>query len=396
MTPDDVVYVLGRQAGENGAFDAFRGAQVSAEGNDIIITTQRPVPFMPALLAEGSFAIYKPSSYEENPATALPIGTGPFRLVEFRPGDRRRLEAFDDYWRGTPGVKSAEYLVVPDGRTRANMIRNGEADIARIISPADKDALEGSRNITLHTLPLPRYRALHLNTAKGPTADVRVRKAVAHAVRRQVLVDTVLEGQAAPQAGLFSPDLPWGNPDLRGPEEDVKLARRLLEEAGYSGSNRPSLTITTYATRPELPDVAQVLQQQLNDAGFDCKVEVLDYTQLETKGLAGELDLVLVVRNPMTLLDPEFIYTADYAGDGPNNLSQYSGADDLIARALAESDQERRYDAYRAVERRIIEEDVATIVLSSYLQIDAVRDSIEGYQPHPTDLLVLTEQITKR
>lgn len=396
VTPDDVVFALERQTGERGAFEAFRGAQVSADGSDIVITTQRPVPFMPALLAEGSFAIYKRSSYEEDPATALPIGTGPFRLVEFRPGDRRKLEAFDDYWRGAPGVKSAEYLVVPDGRTRANMIRNGEVDIARIISPTDKDALEGNKNVQLLTVPLPRYRALHLNAAKGPTADVRVRKAVAHAIRRDVLVETVLEGQGAPQVGLFRADLPWGNADLRGPEENPALARQLLEEAGYSGSNRPALTITTYATRPELPDIAQVLQQQLNEAGFDCKVEVADYTQLETAGLAGELDAVLVVRNPMTLLDPEFIYTADYASDGPNNLGQYSGADDLIARALAESDQELRYDAYRDVERRIIEEDVATVVLSSYLQVDAVRDSIEGYQPHPTDLLVLTEQIIKR
>lgn len=393
LEPADVVFALERQASPDGTHTSLRGAQITAEGQDILIETAQPVPFMPALLAEGSFAIYKPSSWDEDPATALPIGTGPFRLTAFRPGDRRRLEAFDDYWGGMPGVKSVEYLVIPDGRTRANQVRSGEADLARVISPTDREVLAGSNDVEVLTVPLPRFRALYPNLRSGSTADLRVRQAIAHAVQREIIVEAVLEGQGQAQAGLFRPEMPWGNAELAGLAEEQDAARRALSEAGYSSSNKPALTISTYATRPELPDLAQVLQQQLNAVGFDCKVQVLEYTHLESAALAGELELVLVVRNPLWLLDPQFFYESDYLAGGSFNLPGYAGADDLIAAAGNQAELEARYDAFRQVEKKIIEEDVATIVLNSYIGMDAARKSVSGFRPHPTDVRVLTADI---
>lgn len=396
LDAEAVKFSLERLAKAKEAPRAFQGATVAAEGTGAVrITTTGPVPFMPAILADGVAVILERTSYGPDGKVSQPIGTGPFMLADFRPGDRRVLQAFAGYWGGRPKLAEVQYLYVPQAQTRANMVRTGEADVARVVSPADVPALKGTPNVQVRSVSLPRVRALYPNLRKAPTSDLKVRQALAHLVDREAVVHGALEGQGAPQAALFRPDYPWGNPAMKGLPLDVERAKALLTAAGYGASKPLTLTLLSYSSRPELPAVAQVLQQQFAKAGVKCQISIQDSTVVESAALKGEHDLVLLARNPLFLFDPQATFETDYASSGSYNLCRYGALDEAIKSAGTITDQARRYDQYRQMEKRIIEDDVATIVITSYLQLDAVRGKVAGYRPHPTDAIALTEQIDK-
>jgi peptide/nickel transport system substrate-binding protein len=395
MTPEHVAANLRRLSESDAGIAAFRGTAVEVDGGNVVLRTAEPLPYMPAILANGLAAIYHPSSYEGDPATTLPIGAGPFRITAFRPGDRRVLEAFDDYWGGRPAVAGVDYLMVPEAQTRAAQIRTGDADIVRVLNPEDVPTLEGAADVQVLTTALPRVRVLYPNLRAGVTQDVRVRRALAAAIERQPIVDSVLEGLSAPMTTLFRTDYPWGDPTIGGEPEDLAEATKLLAAAGYSEASPASITLATYPSRAELPLIAQVLQQQLQRAPFRVTLDIGDYTPFETRALAGELDLTLVARNPLFLFDPQGTFESDYSSTGSYNLSGFGALDAEIAATATIVDAEERYDRYRSFERQIIEDDVATIGLNAYTQIDAARASVSGYAPHPTDAIALHERIVK-
>lgn len=391
-----VAYTLNALAADKAASSAFKGATASAaDANNVTVKTQGLVPYMQAILADGLAVVYERGSLAGDPATSLPSGTGPFKLTAFRPGDRRVLEPNDAYWGGSPGVGTVQYLFIPEAQTRANQMRTGSVDIARLINPPDVPALKSNNDVQVLTQPLPRVRVLYLNMTKRPTSDLRVRQAIAHAVERQPIIDTVLEGQSSIQTSLFRKELPWGQ-DLKGLAYDPNRAKALLEQAGYTAQNPLSLTLTTYSARAELPDLAQVLQQQFKKANIDAKLNVVqDNAIWEAAAKRGELEMLLVARNPLFLLDPQSIFETDYTRDGSYNITTYSGVEDQIKAAGSTADTQRRYAIYRQLEKKIIEDDVNTIVLNSYIQIDATRKNISGYRPHPTDAIALNAGVVK-
>lgn len=395
LTPEHVAINLERLAASDAGIAAFTGTMVEADGRQITLRTPAPLPYMPAILANGLAVIYHPTSYEGDLATTLPIGTGPFRITAFRPGDRRVLDAFDDHGPGRPGIAGVDYLVVPEAQTRAAQIRTGDADIARLINPEDVPTLEGADGAEVLTAALPRVRVLYPNVKRGITEDDRVRRAVAAAVQRQPIIDSVLEGLSEAQTTVFRPESPWGDASILGEPEDLQEAARLLAAAGYNANAPASLTLSSYTTRGELPLMAQVLQQQLQQVPFRISLDVGDYTPFETAALAGELELMLAARNPLFLFDPQGTFESDYTRGGSFNLSGFDALDAEIAATATMVDAEERYARYRQFERQIIEEDVATIALSAYTQIDAARTSISGYQPHPTDAIALHQGIVK-
>lgn len=394
VTAESAVFALTALAGSKAAPAALKGATIQDTGGSVTIRTPEPVPYMTAIVADGGATIFDRATLSGDPATTLPVSTGPFKITAFRPGDRRTLEAYDAYWGGRPGVSGVQYLFVPEAQTRANQLRTGAADIARVINPPDVPALRSNPDLQVLTQPLTRVRLLFLTTTKRPMSDLRVRQAIAHAIERQPIVDSVLEGLSTTQASLFRKDMPWGQ-DLRGLPYDPNRSRALLEQAGYTAQNPLSITLTTYPARPELPDIAQVLQQQLRRVGIELKIQIQDSAVLEPTAKRGELDMTLIARNPLFLYDPQVAFESDYQSGGSYNLSVYSGLDDRIKAASRVTDTRRRYQIYQEMERKIIEEDVATIVLNSYIQIDAARKSISGYRPHPNDTIALTAAIVK-
>lgn len=327
-----------------------------------------------------------PEGYEEQAVT--PVGTGPFRFVEYTPSQRIVLEKNEDYYdKGegdAPGrmaqVDRVEVYIMDDSAAVVSALRSGQLDIAAILDAEDAKVLEGEFDI--YNSPQNMVQSLFLNHEVAPFDDARVRKAVSYAVNRQEIVDGVFGGYATALPSNFSPVMAaYYNSDLEGTYEyNVEQAKALLKEAGLE--NGFFMTITVPANYQKHIDTAQVIAQQLSAVGIDAKIELIEWAswledvyknanyQSTIVGLSGKLD-------PDSVLGR---YESTYA----SNFFHFANEeyDELITAARVELDQEKRAEEYKRCQE-ILTEEAAAVYLTDPNLIVACRKDLKGFTFYP-------------
>lgn len=240
---------------------------------------------------------------------------------------------------------------VADGTARANALRTKDVDVAEYV-PISQASLLGDGLV--HEFPSARTNGLSLNTERGVFADPAMRAAAREAIDSRALVDGVYEGRADTAQGLLGPGVPWAA-DLRtAPTGRAKAA------APAEVRKTEQIVLATYTNRPELPEVATVVQQQLEKRGFTVKQVVRDYAQMEADALAGKYDAFIQARN--TLLDtadPVSYLASDFTCDGSFNITQLCATpvDTAVDRAAALAATEARHRAEMTAEAAILGSD---------------------------------------
>lgn len=214
--------------------------------------------------------------------TKVVVGTGPFRFVEWSQGDRIVLERFDDYWQDDlPYLDSVVFKIIPEETTALLQLRLEEIHILEEAPRKDINTLaRQAPNITVQILTGIQHEQIYLNTAHPPFDDVRVRQALAYALDRQTIIDTVFDGYALESVGPYHPWAWIHNPDWTQPYPyNPEKARQLLKEAGYGPQN--PLKFELMATNQDLfVDQAVIVQAQLKEIGVQVDVLPLDKNTL--------------------------------------------------------------------------------------------------------------------
>ncbi|MFJ9888432.1 ABC transporter substrate-binding protein [Streptomyces sp. NPDC091287] len=325
----------------------------TAEGAGTVrITTKDADPLLPQRLANPSLSILSAAAYKDaskvNPAGHA---TGPFTLAEVNGAVSATLERNDTYWGDRAKAPGADVKFVADGTARANALRTKDVDVAEYV-PISQASLLGDGLV--HEFPSARTNGLSLNTERGVFADPAMRAAAREAIDSQALVDGVYEGRADTAQGLLGPGVPWAA-DLRtAPTGRAKAAAPA--EVAKTGQ----IVLATYTNRPELPEAATVVQQQLEKRGFTVKQVVRDYAQMEADALAGKYDAFIQARN--TLLDtadPVSYLASDFTCDGSFNITQLCATpvDAAVDRAAALADTDARHRAEMTAEAAILGSD---------------------------------------
>src|SRR5690606_20466378 len=164
-----------------------------------------------------------------------PIGTGPFKIVEWQRGSQIILERHEGYWEeGLPKADRVNWKFMPDSDVRLTALRAGEVDITTSVPTQIIDQIKESGEFVVDPIPGVGEYYLAFNCAEGPFADVRMRKAVAHAIDKEAILEVALWGHGTITNVSFPPTSPWfvEIPDY---EQDKDKARALVEEAGYGG-----------------------------------------------------------------------------------------------------------------------------------------------------------------
>lgn len=287
----------------------------AAEGADIVrITTKDADPLLPQRLANPSLSVLSAAAYKGTEVNPAGHATGPFTLAEVNGAVSATLERNDAYWGGRAKAPGVDVKFVADGTARANALRTKDVDVAEYV-PISQASLLGDGLV--HEFPSARTNGLSLNTERGVFADPAMRAAAREAIDSRALVDGVYEGRADTAQGLLGPGVPWAA-DLRtAPTGRAKAA------APAEVRKTEQIVLATYTNRPELPEVATVVQQQLEKRGFTVKQVVRDYAQMEADALAGKYDAFIQARN--TLLDtadPVSYLASDFTCDGSFNITQ--------------------------------------------------------------------------
>ncbi|MER6208566.1 ABC transporter substrate-binding protein [Streptomyces sp. NPDC001642] len=371
VTPGRVAAALAHAAEAKPAPAALSGVTLTAEsaGADRLrITTNSPDPVLPLRLAGPALAVLSPKAYEGNGRVdPVGTGTGPFELTKVTGSTAATLDRFDDYWGGLAQAPGIDARFIADGTARTNALRTGQVDIAEAIPVAQAATLDaGTRRETATT----RTTSLQLNTRTGVFKDPKLRAAARAAVDTSALAKGVYEGHADAGAGIYGPAVTWA-----AGKREQPVARAKAVAAGGR-----TVTLATYDNRPELPEVAQVLKQQLEQAGFKVELEVREYSRIESDALAGKFDAFVVARNTLVDTgDPVAVLASDYTCDGGYNLALLcdTDVDRAVAKAEGTADTSARQNAAMAAEAEILGAD-AVVPLVHQRVVTGVGSSVEG------------------
>ncbi|GHG86194.1 ABC transporter substrate-binding protein [Streptomyces lanatus] len=371
VTPAAVAAALTHATQAKPAPAALAGVTLTAKpegATGVRITTGATDPVLPLRLSSPSLAVLSAKAYDKKDDVDL-VGTatGPFELTKVMGATAATLDRYDDYWGGRAQAPGIDVKFVADGTARASALRTGQVDLAEAIPVAQAATLDqNTRKATATT----RTTSLLLNSKKGPFKDAALRAAARKAVDTSALAKDVYEGYADAGAGIYGPAVTWAEGRRTEPVGRAEPAK----------PERTRITLATYDNRPELPEVAQVLKQQLDKAGFDVTLEVREYSRLESDALGGKFDAFVLARNTLVDTgDPVSVLASDYTCDGGYNIAQLcdKDVDRAVAKAEDTVDTAGRQDAAMAAEARILGTD-AVVPLVHQRIITGVGTSVSG------------------
>jgi peptide/nickel transport system substrate-binding protein len=393
LTAEDVAFSIKRitdpafKSPQLSQYDTITSAEVVGP-NQVKLTTRSAYPVLLSQLTK--LAIVPEAVLQKVGNDAFdkaPVGSGPYRLVSRTRGVKVELAAMPDYWHGAPPFPRVEMHPVLDESTRIADLRTGRADITRIVLTDDADSLKN--DATLHVLwaPTERVSMLALNALTGPTKDVRVREAIAHAIDRDLLIEALLKGYAKPVNEPLTPAAFGFDPDIPAYGFDPAKSRALLKEAGI----KPGTPIS-FPTSPAFdPRVVQAIAQMLTDVGLDPHIQMVDgptYLRLR-QGRPDEAGDVSFFRWSCSCQDADGTLFPLFHSS--SQWAKYSNplVDRTLEAARNTLDPAARMADYRTV-LQTLHDDVASVPLYQDVTMYVARKQVE-FTPRSNELFLLTD-----
>jgi peptide/nickel transport system substrate-binding protein len=307
-----------------------------------------------------------------------PVGSGPYVLESWTPGEEIVLIANEDYYAGPPSIKKVTFKVIPDETVAALALEKGELDIAILRSSETFESLKANPNIVVDATPGTSVRVLAMNTKQEPFDDVRVRQAVAHAIDKDQIVNVALAGTVARTDNVIGPMTFGYTPDVRTYEYNPEKAKELLAEAGYPDGFEVTLYFTTLSP---WPDIVPILKENLEAVGIKVELEGMEHGAYTAFRKQGEYQLLTspLGRPP----DPDLpLSIAYHSGNFPpgSNVSYYDQIDDLIEAGRKEMDPEKRKAIYAEIQKKMAE-DEPVVPIGFQMVIAAMQPYVKGYTP---------------
>ncbi len=294
-----------------------------------------------------------------------PVGTGPYELETWNPGERVVVHRFDGYWGAQPALERVVFLVVVDARQRLIDLEAGSVDLATAILPDETAFVELHPDLSLHSAPGNDICYLAFNMLHPPFDDVRVRRAANYAINKEPIIKLGYSGRAISADGPLPPTQ-WGYhaPATRYPYDPAK-AKQLLAAATADGTFDPNRTYQLFAVstpRPYVPSperVARLIKGALEQVGIKTELVVQPYLEHNAAVQHGDHDLALFGWIGDTGDPDNFLYvlfdSQNAHGDDPQNVAFYQNpdVDRMLAEAQATSDEHARSLLYAEVQDRI-------------------------------------------
>lgn len=329
-----------------------------------------------------------------------PVGTGPFRLDIWKSGEKLELTAHDRYFEGRPGIARIIYRILPDPVTAFFELHTQETDLLSLTplqyaKLADHPAIH--RNYQKYRYPSMGYLYLGFNLKNELFTDIRVRRAMSHAVDRNRLIELVLLGLGRPATGPFLPDSWAHDPALKTPAYDPETSRRLLEEAGWhdgdgdgvreKDGHKFEFTLTTNHGNTQRQQTAEILQKAFADIGIKADLQIVEWSAFLKEYLdKKKFDAALLAWGLSPEPDVYDIWHSSKTREGEFNVISYANpeVDALLEEARRTFDLKRRQVCYRRIHRILYDEEPylflyvpdATPIL--HRRVEGVRSTVLG------------------
>jgi peptide/nickel transport system substrate-binding protein len=349
---------------------------VTSNGDyEVTFHLKRPQPALLALLASGWSPVY-PCHVSPRDMRGHPIGTGPFKFVEFKPNERITLTRNPDYWKpGRPYLDGIEYTIIKEVATRNLAFFAGKFDVTSpygVTVPTLKDFREEAPQAICEVTATNVNRTMIINRSKPPFDNAELRRALALSLDRKAFVDIITDGQGDIGGVMLPPpEGVWGMPPevlrtLPGYDPDVAKnraeARKIMEQLGYGPDHRLALTVST-RNIPAYRDPATILVSQLHEIYIDPELDPVDTVQWYPKLMRKDYAVGLNV-SETGVDDPDQQFYENYVCGSDRNYTGYCNpeVDKLIDRQSMEADAGKRRQLVWEIERRLAEDGARPVI----------------------------------
>ncbi len=376
----------------SGDLDAIKEVNI-VDKHTVEMVLNYPFPNLLYNLSATASGIHPANAYEkygDDYGRKVVIGTGPYKLEEWIPGDKTVLVKNNDYnwgpdWMSNKGPALIDKIVlkiIPDENSRLMELEVGGIHILRNVPESSVEKLDNNPDITVHKRPATKLGYLAYATDKEPFTDVRVRRAINHALNREEIIQFVLRGIGEVAYGYLPPALKdeylQESKDLAY-EYNPEKARQLLAEAGYPDGLELTLSADNSSKSSKL---AEIIQNQLKAVNINAKIQLYDSAGYADMLREGKQELFIREYSwsnadiiDWFLLSSRFPY--------PNHSRWVDDkSDELITYAAQRPTWDERAEAYKDVQRYLIEQAVWAPVYIPMHMI-AVRKEVKNFKFHP-------------
>lgn len=311
-----------------------------------------------------------------------PVGTGPFRFVEWRAGDSITLARYDNYYKGPARAATVRFRFIPEDANRAIALETGEADVIYDVGPNDFANLDALPNVTGYQTEGLTTFYMGFNMAKAPFDDVRVRRAINLALDVVGATNAAFRGYATPADGPLPPTVLYARQDLQGYGFDQAEARRLLAEAGYPNGFRTSIWTNNNPVRVMY---AEIFQENLRQVGIEASIEVMEFAPYLDRTAQGEHDMFMLGWVTVTGDADYGLYSlfhgSQFGDAGNRTFYRNPEVDSLLDVGKTNPDPNARRQAY-ARAQELITADAPWVFLANRDDLNATRSYVQGFRPH--------------
>ncbi|MGM0583804.1 MAG: ABC transporter substrate-binding protein [Pseudomonadota bacterium] len=385
MTADDVVFSLNRMV--QATFPPYvvrakdrLGNFTRAERVDdytIRIHAEREEPLWETLISlqqvmiipeaytkglTGDPDVAEDSDYEA--FSMAPVGTGPYEVADFQPGERLVWERFDDFWGDRAPLERATIVQIAETASRVTALKTGEADIITNVAPDQLSQIDSDPSLKTEGSATALFHVMIMNENHPKLEDPRIRKAMSLAIDRKALNQALWLGKAVvPSTHTMKEMGALHMPELTTFEYDAERAKELLDEAGYDGFTITYDTAATYYTNGLL--AAQAIMEMWDAVGINGEV------QLKDQWSGGDPEMMARNwSNPMYFADPFGSFGVMWAPGGPSESEGRFNTDeeyaDIWERFRFSTDVEERKEAYAELMEKMKEDPVVLPLYRPY------------------------------
>lgn len=308
-----------------------------------------------------------------------PIGTGPFKFVEWVPNDHWVIERNDDYFGEKPLASKITCRAIVEESSRVIALETGEIDMALDIAETEAANVEANPDLVLEYGPSPSIEYIGLNFQNEYLSNQKVRQAIAHALDLQVFIDTIVEGRGEIANTCIGKTIPGWDSELEPFTYDPELSKQLLAEAGYPDGFEIKINVSSDIRNR----AAQIIQAQLKEIGITVDINMYEFGAFLDMLQNGD-DEMFILGWSNGNVDPERSTTAlfhgDYTGKNGNNYSfmQDDELDAILDAASSELDNGKRMELYKDAQAKL-QELVPIIPLYYKQNLNGRRADLKGF-----------------
>jgi len=397
INPEHPANKLGKYPFAAYFFGNVKAVEVMDESTVRFILKEPRASFL-AILTAGAASVVSPTAAMKagQDYGATPVGTGPFKFVQWDRGQRVVLEKNPSYWRFPVKVDRVIFRPITEDQARLTELLTGALDLIVGTPPDFVAQLENHPKVTLQRQVGAHVWYLGFNNSKKPFDDKRVRQALNYAVDKDAIVRDVLKGTGAVSKGPVLPGT-WGDESSIKPfPYDPERARKLLAEAGLANGFSTTLWVPESGSGMQSPVAMRtIIQSNLKAVGVNVTLQTMEWGAFLAKLRTKEQDLFALSwmagsEDPDLVMYP-LLHSSQWTPVGPNRaMYKNPRFDEVLTQARLTTDQAKRAQLYREAQR-LLHDDPPWIFIDHEVQTAAFAKRVQGFKLHPSfDLRVET------